>query len=408
MSLGRSHVAQLLRRPSVVDAVIGLSLGVVFVVFPLVASERVLRDRGIELDLTGADVVVTVVCALALTQVRRRASAVLIVTAAANLVSIAGGWDVNLAQLGVAFAMFSYGMVRPRRQVVITATVISVVLGTAAIVVAGLWHDQWGRQDVVLWLWLATAVALAASSKRAAMVALEDRARRAEETREETARRRVAEDRVRIARELHDVIAHHVAVISVQSGVAEHLVERDPVAAREAMHHVRTSARSVLSELQSVLGVLRQDESALPTAPAPGFAGLPDLVSSARSMGTWVELDVPASMPTLSLAADSAGFRLVQEALTNVRKHAAGAAATVRVATSGASVVLSVTNGPPSHAPAGGGAAPGSHDVPSGSGLGLLGMRERVLAAGGSLVSGPTADGGFRVEARLPLAQEDS
>jgi hypothetical protein len=164
-------------------------------------------------------------------------------------------------------------------------------------VVAGLWHDQWGRQDVVLWLWLATAAAASISSKRAAMVALEDRARRAEETREETARRRVAEDRVRIARELHDVIAHHVAVMSVQSGVAEHLVERDPAAAREALHRVRAAAKSVLSELQSVLGVLRQDESILPTTPAPGLGDLPGLVESFRAMGASVELVVPERTP---------------------------------------------------------------------------------------------------------------
>ena len=408
MSLGRSRVAQLLRRPSVLDAVIALSLGVVFVVFPLIASERVLRDRGIDLDLTGPDIAVTVVTALALTQVRRRPSAVLVVTAAASLVSIVGGWDVNLAQLGVAFALFSYGMERSRRQAVTAAAVISLVLGTAALVVAGLWHDQWGRQDVLLWLWLATAAAIAVSSKRAAMMALEDRARRAEETREETARRRVAEDRVRIARELHDVIAHHVAVISVQSGVAEHLVDRDPAAARVAMHHVRASAKSVLTELQSVLGVLRQDENALPTAPAPGLAGLPELVGTARTMGTPVELDAPAAMPALSPAADSAGFRLVQEALTNVRKHAGGATAVVRVATSGPSVVVTVANGPSSDAPGANGIATGPHEASTGSGLGLIGMRERVLAAGGSLEAGPTADGGVEVAARLPLAEEDS
>ena len=408
MSLGRSQVASILRRPSATDAVLGLLLGVVFIAVPLLAAERLRRERGIDIALTGPDVAVTVVTALALTQARRRPLAVLVVTATASLVCLVAGWDVNLAKLGVAIAMFSYGLDRSRKQVVIAAAIVSVALGTTAVVVAGWGRGEWGRQDVVLWLWLATAAAIAVSSKRAAMAALEDRARRAEETREETARRRVAEDRVRIARELHDVIAHHVAVISVQSGVAEHLVDRDPVAAREAMHHVRASAKSVLTELQSVLGVLRQDESALPTAPAPGLSGLTELVGTARSMGTPVELDAPATMPMLSPAADSAGFRLVQEALTNVRKHAGGAGAVVRVATSGPSVVVTVANGPPSDGPCANEAAGGPHDRSTGSGLGLIGMRERVLAAGGSLEAGPTADGGFEVAARLPLTQDDT
>lgn len=408
MRTGRSLVARLGRRPWVLDAALGVALAAPFILFPLVASDHKLRERGIVLDLTVADVALTGVCALALTQARRRPLVALVVTATASLVSIVGGWDVNLAQVAVAVALFAFGLARPRRHLVTAAVVTSLVLGAAA-VVAGLLQGHWGgRQNVVLVLWLATAAAIAVSSRRAAMVALEDRARRAEETREQTALRRVAEDRLRIARELHDVIAHHVAAISVQAGVAEHMVDRDPEAAREAMHHVRTSARSVLSELQSVLGVLRQDESALPTAPAPGLSGLPDLISSARSMGTWVELDLPATTPPLDLAADSAAFRLVQEALTNVRKHAAGATATVRVSASAASVVVTVTNGRPSGAAAGSGAVPGPEDVPSGSGLGLLGMRERVLAVGGSLASGPTADGGFRVEAVLPLAQEES
>lgn len=407
MSTGRSRVARVLRQPRVLDGALGLGLGAAFLLFPLVASDRKLRERGIVLDLTTTDVALTGACALALTQARRRPLVALVITATACLIAIVGGWDVNLAQVAVGVALFAFGLERPRRQLMTAAAVTSLALGAAA-VVAGVLQGHWGgRQNVVLVLWLATAAAVAVSSRRAAMVALEDRARRAEETREQTALRRVAEDRVRIARELHDVIAHHVAAISVQSGVAEHMVDRDPAAAREAMHQVRTSARSVLSELQSVLGVLRQDESALPTAPAPGLAALPDLVRSARSMGTSVELVTPASMPPLGLAADSAGFRLVQEALTNVRKHAPGAAAAVRVATTGESVVVTVTNGPPSGSAPGSSGVPSPADVPPGSRLGLLGMRERVVAAGGSLVSGPTDEGGFSVEGRLPLAQED-
>ena len=126
---------------------------------------------------------------------------------------------------------------------------------------------------------------------------------------------------MRIARELHDVIAHHVAVISVQSGVAEHLIERDPEAAHEALHHVRASAKSVLTELQSVLGVLRQDENALPTAPVPGLSGLDDLVASFRSIGARVEVEAPNPMPVLTRAADVAASRLVQAFTFRLRNN---------------------------------------------------------------------------------------
>ncbi|WP_449386399.1 sensor histidine kinase [Cellulomonas soli] len=363
------------------------------------------------------DVAVTVVCALALTRVRQVPEVVLAITAAASLAAMLGDWRVNLAQVAVTFAIFGYARTRPRERSLRAATITSVVLGVVSVLVGGLRDGEWVRLDVVLWLWLATAAGVAVAGRRATMAALTERALRAEETREETARRRVAEDRVRIARELHDVIAHHVAVISVQSGVAEHLLERDPAGARAALHHVRGSARSVLGELQSVLGVLRQDETALPTAPAPVLADLDDLVATARSLGTPVDVDAPAALPTppaLSLAAGSAAYRLVQEALTNVQKHATGAATTVRIAAADDHVTVTVTNAAPdgsARATSGTAssytAASGTAPETLGSGLGLVGMRERVLAAGGTLDVGPTPDGGFRVAADLPLTEED-
>jgi len=302
--------------------------------------------------------------------------------------------------------VFGYALDQPRVRGLTVAGVTSVLLGGSTILVGGLLRGEWGRPNVVLWLWTATAFAVAVQGQRATMAALEDRARQAEESREETVLRRVAEDRVRIARELHDVIAHHVAVMSVHSGVAEHLIERDPAAARTALHEVRAAAKSVLTELQSVLGVLRQDESDLPTAPAPGLSGLNGLVASFRAMGSPVEVLVPDELPSLSPAADVAAFRLVQEALTNIRKHATGAPATVAVRTVGDMAEVAVTNRrAPRAGPASGSPVP--PQALAGSGLGLVGMHERVLAAGGSLETGATADGGFRVAAELPLAQED-
>lgn len=410
MDVRRSIVEPLRCRPTLADALLAVALGVLFLVGPLVVPHG-LRDEGkLDLTPTPAGVALTVLTAMALTQWRRHPAATLTAMTAVTAVSMISGWAVYLAAPAIILAMFGYAVRASRARAVAALAAVSIT-----IVLAGLWRDEWDPYDrVVLLVWTATAVAAAVQSRRATIAALEDRARRAEESREETARRRVAEDRVRIARELHDVIAHHVAVMSVQSGVAEHLVERDPAAAREALAHVRTASRAVLAELQSVLGVLRQDETAVPTTPAPRLSGLDVLVESFRAMGARVETTFPPIPLALSPAADVAAFRLVQEALTNAQKHARGASAAVRVEAQGAVAVVEVTNGRPPSLPTGpdragsdeaasAAASWESHDAPTGSGLGLVGMRERVLAAGGSLETGPTADGGFRVAARLPL-----
>lgn len=410
MDVDRLVVEPLRRRPAVADLLLAVALGALFLVGPLLAPNG-LRDTGnLDLTPTGPGVALTVLSALTLTQWRRHSAVSIVAMTMVTAVSMVGGWEVYLAGPALILAVYGYTVRAPRVRALAAAAAVSL-----AIALAGLVRGEWGQHDkVVLLLWTATAAAAAVQSRRATIAALEDRARRAEESREETARRRVAEDRVRIARELHDVIAHHVAVMSVQSGVAEHLVERDPAAARAALAHVRAASRAVLAELQSVLGVLRQDETALPTAPAPGLSALDVLIASFRAMGGRVETAFPPFLPALSPAADVAAFRLVQEALTNIQKHASGAPAVVHVEAlgvealgveaQGAVALVEVTNGRPAGQ---GAAAAGTHAPPTGSGLGLMGMRERVLAAGGSLETGPTADGGFRVAARLPLSQED-
>ncbi len=407
VGIRRSIAAPLRRHPRLVDALAAVALGLLFVLAALGAAAGAHYRESFNFELTRADLVLTVVSTLALTQVRRRPTVALVATAAAASVAIAGGWQMNLAVLATGIAMFGYALPRSRKRGIWVAAVVSVVLGAEGVVVAGVSKGDTGWENVVLWVWLGTALANAVQSKRAAVVALEDRARRAEESRDEMARRQVAEERVRIARELHDVIAHHVAVMSVQSGVAEHLIERDPAAARAAMRHVRASAKSVLSELQTVLGVLRQEESNLPTAPAPGLLEVGALVESFRSLGSSVELEAPDELPTLSPAAGLAAFRLVQEALTNVQKHATGAPATVAIRIAGDMAEVEVVNGPsPAASSSDRRATP--REALVGSGLGMVGMRERVAAAGGSLEAFRTDDGGFRVAARLPLTEEDS
>lgn len=408
MDLGRPLAGQLRRHPALADALLPALLASVFILVPLTVPNRLTGPggSGLDLSMTGPDLALTVASALALTARRHVPLLVLLVTGSLAAVATAGQWQVNLTQLAVAVALFNYGLARPRARTVLAATVAALCLGALSVAMVFVGTAEWGRLNIVLWLATAAAVAIAVESHRATIVALEDRVRRAEESQEATARRRVAEDRVRIARELHDVIAHHVAVISVQAGVAEHVVERDPAAALEALGNVRASSKAVLAELQSVVGVLRQDESALPTAPAPGLSSLGELVATFRSMGTPIAIHAPDPLPSLSPTADLAAYRLVQEALTNVHKHARGAETTVILRPQVDAIEVVVTNERPPVDPDSTGRGAAYVGAPAGSGLGLIGMVERVSAIGGSVSTLPTSEGGFRVAAHIPVAEE--
>ncbi|MFI0978645.1 sensor histidine kinase [Streptomyces sp. NPDC021093] len=255
----------------------------------------------------------------------------------------------------------------------------------------GPWYAQ-GNLGLFAWTGIGASAGDAVRSRRAFIDAIRERAERAERTREEEARRRVAEERLRIARDLHDVVAHHIALVNVQAGVAAHVMDKRPDQAKEALAHVREASRSALNELRATVGLLRQSgEPQAPTEPAPGLAVLDGLLDTFRNAGLPVEL---ARTDDASLAAsvDLAAYRIIQEALTNVRKHAGpDAKAEVSVVRVGTSVEVTVvddgTETPPPEA---------------GGGHGLIGMHERVGALGGTLTAGPRYGGGFRVHAILP------
>lgn len=208
------------------------------------------------------------------------------------------------------------------------------------------------------------------------------------------ARTAIAEERARIARELHDVVAHSVSIIAVQAGAAEQYLERDPAAAREHLAAVRRTARETMGEMRRLLDVLRADDAGY--APLPGLARLPDLLDEVRAAGVDVELVESGERRAIPAGVDLVAFRVVQEALTNVRKHAAGGRARVALAHGRRELVIAVTN------------APGAPSVvaPAGAGHGLVGMRERVRLFGGRIDAGPAPDGGYRVHAVLPLEEE--
>jgi len=246
---------------------------------------------------------------------------------------------------------------------------------------------------VIAWIGMAIAVGDATRSRRAYVAAVEERARRAEQTREEEARRRVAEERVRIARDLHDVVAHHIAVISMHAGLAELSVSSRPEQASTSMGHVRQSAQTVLEELATILAVLRQNGDAdAPTEPVRGLSQLGELLGSAAAAGLRVEHRQLGDARALPDTVDQAAYRIVQEALTNAHKHGAGGTADLSIAFRPDAVVVDVGN-PVAAAP-----------VLSGStGHGLTGMRERALTVGGSLAAGPEGTDRFRVHAVLPV-----
>lgn len=263
-----------------------------------------------------------------------------------------------------------------------------VVLGRGHVIdlVTALWFGGWLVASLIL--------GETTRSRRAYLEQVEQRALDAERTREDEARRRAGEERIRIARELHDILAHRISMISVQSGVGAHLLDRDPDQARRALVAVNQASKEALQELRAALGLLRQVDGPEPRSPAPGLAQLDGVVASATAAGVEVRVDVSGQPRELATGVDLAAYRIVQESMTNVVRHARAATARVAIAYRRADVVIQVEDD-------GRGVKAGGE--PAGGGNGLIGMRERATALGGDLEAGPQAGGGFRVRARLPL-----
>jgi signal transduction histidine kinase len=222
---------------------------------------------------------------------------------------------------------------------------------------------------------------------------------------EEEYRRRASEDRVRIARDLHDVLAHNISVINVQSNTALHLMDRQPERAREALTAIHSVSKQALAELRSVLGVLREDAGpdGAPRLPGPGLALLPDLITAARASGLDVRLSIDGDQRVLPGGPDVAAYRIVQESITNVRRHSAARAALIRVGYAADGVAIAIED----DGPAASTAAIGRASSP-GLGMGIAGMASRVRELGGTFEAGPLPAGGFRAAAWLPAAAEQA
>jgi signal transduction histidine kinase len=240
----------------------------------------------------------------------------------------------------------------------------------------------------------------AVRNRRRYLAEVRERLQRAEADREREAARRVAEERLRIARELHDVMAHTIAAITVQAGLAIDVLDDSPAEARAALGAIRAASREAMAEVKATVGVLRSSDGvAAPLSPAPGLDQVDGLIAVARGAGLRVEVVVTGDPRPLSAAVDTTAYRIMQESLTNVVRHARASLATVEiryepgalglvVADNGIGADVSVDTG-----------------LPEGSGHGLIGMVERASALGGWLKAGPRPSGGFLIEASLPTEE---
>lgn len=220
----------------------------------------------------------------------------------------------------------------------------------------------------------------------------------------ERAQRTLLEERARIARELHDVVAHHMSVITVQADSAPYRLGDLPDAAREEFGSIAASARESLTEMRRLLAVLRSEGTPGERAPQPGLSRLPHLVEATVRAGIPIDLSRPelsvlTQLADVTPAVDLSAYRIVQEALSNVMRHAPGARTTITVNLDEQHLLILVVNGPPTKAP--------DSLEHSGTGHGLVGMRERVRLVGGTVDAGPLPDGGFRVAAQLPLLKKE-
>jgi signal transduction histidine kinase len=321
---------------------------------------------------------------------------VLVVSLAAVATYTGLGYVNGAALLAPTVALYAVAVAVPWRQAVACAVLtLAVLAGFTAAFNPPAFGPLGGAFVLIPGLIAAALFAgLAVANRHAAVEAIRQRAELAERTREEEARRRVESERLRIARELHDVVAHTMATINVQASVAAHVSNDLPEQAATALQAIKASSKRGLRELRAILAVLHQADEAEPTQPAPGLADLDALVTTVRAAGLPATVRVCGRQRPLPSAVDLAAYRIVQESLTNAIRHAGPATATVRLTFEPHQIRVEVAD-------TGRGGA-GSGD---GAGHGIAGMRERAAAVGGTLYAGPIPDGGFRVDACLPTKE---
>lgn len=320
--------------------------------------------------------VLAALSALALTFRRRAPVGTWALSLAPVLVYQARNYQGSPALLSPLVALYTIATIQPRLRSLAFALVSGMLMTIARLAFAS---EAAGTlvTDAIGFIGAAVFLGWAVASRRAHISAMQDRAQRAE--------------RLRIARELHDAIAHSIATISVQAAAAEHVIDKHPEQAAEALGVIKHTSRHALAELREILGVLRQDDGGEPRDPMPGLGRLGALIQSSRQGGVEVLVRVDGQARPLPTAVDLAAYRIVQESLTNVARHAGSDSAEVRIVYLPSELELSIVD------------QGNGRRFTSGAGHGLAGMRERAQALGGTLHAGPRRGGGFEVRATLPL-----
>ena len=401
---------QLDRIRSVNPLIVDGALAVLFFALAVasVFSQDIYDDSGALKDglrEPNALILLTALVACAPVAVRRRwPLGALAVSSLGVLVHILANLPEDSLPTAVLFLTYTVGAWCPMRRSVaglamVSAVVVILALGDSP----GL--DAVGVLGVIVQFAAVWAIGVALRSRRAATEARVREADERAEAEHQAAARVLAEERLRIAQELHDVVAHSMSVIAVQAGVGAHVLDERPEQARAALEAISATSRGTLTELRRLLGVLRDSEGVRSHAPAPGLSDLPHLVDDVRTAGVPATLHVEGHNPGIVHAGvELSAYRIVQEALTNVIKHAgkptrvdvtvryAPYALAVEVVDDGRGVAAQSRNGDPGV---------------EGSGHGLIGMRERVEVWGGELTVGPAPGGGYRVKAQLPYGDAE-
>jgi signal transduction histidine kinase len=336
---------------------------------------------------------VSVVVYAAVVAHRRFPIGTVVVAVVGSVVLMADGMAYPLTLPAVFYLLYSVALNAGQGRTLAVGVPVKAALLTTSLIT----HPGITGFVVLLWAALAVTTGFAARSHHAYVAEAEQRAWRAEQAREDEASRRVAEERLRIARELHDAVGHHVALINVQAGALACLLDdEDRSRARESVGHIQRASEEALEDLRLTVGLLRGPgvEPAEPAEPAPGLDQLEELLRSFASAGLRVTHEVTGQARPLPEAVELTAYRVIQESLTNTRKHADCDTAVVRLGYAPGALCVAVEDE---------GKAVTEDSRRRSEGHGIVGMRERVAALGGRLRAGPGSGGGYRVFAELPL-----
>jgi signal transduction histidine kinase len=300
--------------------------------------------------------------------------------------------------IATAVALYTVATIEPRRTAVAAGVLSAVIAIAVEVVTESGAITSLDSLDSLLWTACAVAVGDAVRSRRISMQMLEERAVQAEATREQEARTRVANERLHIARELHDIVAHHIAVVNIQAGLAERAISRNAhETAATAITQVSEAARLALDDLSALLRLLRTPGDVDDRSPAPGLAQVTQLLATYARVDDHIQVTTQGEVRPLDAASELTAYRVIQESLTNASKHGIPGQTHLTLSFEPTDFVVTVTNPVRDD-------HQGKHPRAPGTGYGMIGLRERVDAIGGSVQAGRQADGTFMVQARIPYA----